>query len=72
MVVLVFLTDPEVVSRILRHLGLPIVAPMLAPARRSGEAEGVELGDGGVDLGSEEMEEMTEGDGLAPRTRPPP
>jgi hypothetical protein len=32
-VVLAYLTDPEVVSRILRHLGLPIVAPMLAPAK---------------------------------------
>jgi hypothetical protein len=72
MVVLAFLSDPEVVSRILRHLGLPTVAPVVAPARRCGEAEGFELGEGGVDLGSEEPEEMTEGDGPAPPIRPPP
>ena len=72
MVVLASLTDPEVVSRILRHLGLPIVAPMLAPARRSGEAEGVEMGAGGVDLGSEEPQVMTEEDGPGPPIRPPP
>jgi hypothetical protein len=72
MVVLAFLTDPGVVSRILRHLGLPIVAPMLAPARRAGEAEGFEMGAGEVDLGSEEPQEMTEGDGRGPPTRPTP
>jgi len=33
MVVLAFLTDPDVVGRILRHLGLPACAPALAPAR---------------------------------------
>jgi hypothetical protein len=32
MVVLAFLTDPEVVGKILRHLGLPASAPVLAPA----------------------------------------
>jgi hypothetical protein len=74
MVVLAFLTDPEVVSRILRHLGLPIVAPMLAPAQRSAEAEGFELGDdgGGIDGASQETEEWTEADGREPPTRPPP
>lgn len=34
MVVLAFLSDPAVVGRILRHLGLPDVAPAVAPARR--------------------------------------
>ena len=32
MVVIALLTDPAVVGKILRHLGLPHVAPALAPA----------------------------------------
>ena len=32
MVVLAFLTDPDVVGKILKHLGLPTSAPVLAPA----------------------------------------
>ncbi len=36
MVVLVFLTDPDVVGKTLRHLGLPSCAPALSPARRPG------------------------------------
>ncbi|MBM3287730.1 MAG: hypothetical protein FJY88_10340 [Candidatus Eisenbacteria bacterium] len=40
MVVLAFLTDPDVVGRILRHLGWPWVAPSLAPARFSGSEGG--------------------------------
>ena len=43
MVVLAFLTDPEVVGKILRHLGLPTTAPLVARARSSGEAKGFEL-----------------------------
>jgi hypothetical protein len=43
MVVLAFLTDPEVLGRILRHLGLPTTAPLVARARSSGEAKGFEL-----------------------------
>jgi hypothetical protein len=35
MVVLAFLTDPDVVAKILRHLGLPTCPPSLAPARSS-------------------------------------
>ena len=35
MIVLAFLTDPAVVEKILRHLGLPDAAPALAPARSS-------------------------------------
>jgi hypothetical protein len=34
MVVLAFLTDPDVVTRILHHLGLPAAPPAIAPARR--------------------------------------
>lgn len=33
MTVLAFLIDPDVVAKILRHLGLPISAPVLAVAR---------------------------------------
>jgi len=33
MTILAFLSDPDVVYKILRHLGLPICAPALAPAR---------------------------------------
>jgi hypothetical protein len=51
MVVLAFLTDPEVVSKILRHLGLAIAAPALAPARSSGEARGFGLGEEGGPTG---------------------
>ena len=32
MIVLAFLSDPPVVAKILRHLGLPATAPPLAPA----------------------------------------
>ena len=35
MTVLAFLTDPDVVEKILRHLGLPVSAPALSPARSS-------------------------------------
>jgi hypothetical protein len=43
MVVLAFLTDSEVVARILHHLELPIMVPAVAPARGSGEAVGFAL-----------------------------
>jgi hypothetical protein len=45
MVVLAFLSDPEVVCKILRHLGLPVSAPVLTSARSSGKARGFELGE---------------------------
>ena len=45
MIVLAFLTDPEVVGKILRHLGLPVSAPLIAPARSSGPALGFALPD---------------------------
>ena len=72
MIVLAFLTDPEVVGKILRHLGLPVAAPVLAPARSPRPALGFALpdedstssareGDGGRDLMATE-----------PLIRPPP
>jgi len=39
MVVLAFLTDPAVVSKILAHLGLPTSPPPLAPARVAAQEE---------------------------------
>jgi hypothetical protein len=35
MIMLAFMSDPEVVGKILHHLGLPTTAPALAPARSS-------------------------------------
>jgi hypothetical protein len=43
MVVLAFLTDPEVVRKILAHLGLPTAAPVVAKARSSAPALGFDL-----------------------------
>ena len=63
LVVLAFLTDPEVVERILRHLGLPMAGPVVARAelippwpivtsgwgsQASGEGQGVERGPGAL------------------------
>lgn len=39
MVVLAFLTDPTVVSKILAHLGLPTAPPPLTPARLAAQEE---------------------------------
>jgi hypothetical protein len=73
MVVLAFLTEPEVVAKILRHLGLPTVAPLLASARSSPEPLAFELGDE-CERGtkSENQEEMVDGHGRAPPFRAPP
>lgn len=40
---LAFLTDPEMLGRILRHLGLPVCAPPTARGWSSGEAKGFDL-----------------------------
>ena len=73
MTVLAFLTDPEVVGKILRHLGLPTSAPALAAATRAPQP------DLGLELAGEEAEPRdAEGDGgeecgpRAPPSRPPP
>jgi hypothetical protein len=58
MVVLAFLTDPEVVGKILRHLGLPLSAPALTPARSSAVPS-----QGGRSLGFA----LPEGDGASVR-----
>ena len=70
MVVLALLTDPDVVGRILRHLGLPVCAPALAAARSLGEMFGYALpGDEG---GSGEAEGEGWTDAAGPPIRPPP
>jgi len=67
MVVLAFLTDPEVVGRILQHLHLPTCAPALAEPRVAGEARGFELEEEvGAIVGGED-ETPAEGE-----SRPPP
>jgi hypothetical protein len=47
MVVLAFLTEPAVVTRILAHLGLPVEAPAIAPARGA-RGGGLFAGDAGM------------------------
>jgi hypothetical protein len=60
MVVLAFLSDPDVVRKILGHLRLPTTAPALAPARlfsaagTLGRALGFALPEEDVVLGREE------------------
>ena len=70
MVVLAFLSDPAVVSRILRHLGLPLAAPALAPARSSGEARGFEPFAAERSVGDGECEDDGER-GSGPERGPP-
>jgi hypothetical protein len=72
MVVLAFLTDPEVVVKILKHLGLPTTAPALAPARSSGRVMGFALGEGEVASASDLGNEAEESSRPEPPIRPPP
>jgi hypothetical protein len=86
MIVLAFLTDPAVVEKILRHLGLPLSAPALAPARSvpwqpsldplPPPSRTADLGDGAVEE-LEACELADEGYGRSPTApsrviRPPP
>ena len=72
MVVLAFLSDPEVVGKILKHLGLPTVAPAVAPARSTAPALGFALPEEGEDSGSEEGDGGKDPEGVSLPTRPPP
>jgi len=86
MVVLAFLTDPEVVGKILRHLGLPTCAPALAPASPAHSPQlllqqeaafsdpglGDVLPDEGAVLDREGGEEGTSTTTPSPEIRPPP
>jgi hypothetical protein len=74
LVVLAFLTDPEVVGKILRHLGVATEAPVRARARSRAEPLGLDVeeacGWGGV--GSEGAGAMGGGGGGRASIRPPP
>ena len=47
MVVMALLTDPQILERILTHLGLPVHPPPIAPARLDAQTE-IELDDSGI------------------------
>jgi len=72
MVVLAFLSDPEVVGKILRHLGLPTTVPALAPARASGRVLGFALPEEDAVSGREEDDERGDSGAPEPPVRPPP
>ena len=72
MVVLAFLTDPQVVRKILKHLGLPATAPPLVRSRSLGRVLGFALAE---EEGASTGEWGDEGDGSGtpvPPIRPPP
>ncbi|MBU1948896.1 MAG: hypothetical protein KJ927_09310, partial [Candidatus Eisenbacteria bacterium] len=70
MVVLAFLTDPVVVGKILRHLGLNDVPPALSPARPSDPPMGflLEADTEGMDADAGDVESADPD----PWARPPP
>jgi len=81
MVVLAFLTDPDVVGKILRHLGLPTSAPALAPAGSmvsqelslfTSPGQGRTMPDEGADTVGEGEEEDGCSGVSPPEIRPPP
>jgi hypothetical protein len=72
MIVLALLSDPEVVGRILHHLGLPTTAPVLAPARSSTRALGFVLPEDDVVSGREEGDDAGDAGVPEPAIRPPP
>ena len=72
MVVLAFLSDPEVVGKILQHLGLPTTAPALAPARSSGRPLGFALPEEDSISGGGADDGWGDSAGLEPPVRPPP
>ena len=72
MIVLAFLTDPEVVGKILRHLGLPCSAPFVAPARSPAPALGFALPDEDCISSAREEDEGRDLVAPEPLIRPPP
>ena len=72
MVVLAFLTDPEVVGKILRHLGLPCSAPFVAPARSPAPALGFGLPDEDCISSARGEDEGRDLVAPEPLIRPPP
>jgi len=72
MIVLALLSDPEVVGKILHHLGLPTTAPVLAPARSSTRALGFGLPEEDAVSGREESDAAGGAGAPGPPIRPPP
>ena len=72
MVVLAFWSDPEVVGKILCHLGLPTLAPELAAARLSGRLLGFRLAEEGAGTGTGKDAGGRDGRASGIPTRPPP
>ena len=72
MVVLAFLSHPDVVEKILRHLGLPVHAPALAPARSSGRALGFALPAEDAISGGGDNDGWGDSGASEPPVRPPP
>jgi hypothetical protein len=74
MVVLAFLTDPQVVGKILRHLGLAATAPALSPSRSSESPMGflLETDAEGIAAGPDAGDGTGEGADPDPWARPPP
>ena len=70
MTVLAFLSDPQVVGKILKHLGLPTMAPALAAASLSAPVLGFVLPEN--DAGPAEAGDGRNPDPGQPSTRPPP
>lgn len=72
MVVLALLSDPEVVGKILRHLGLPTMAPALLPARSSGRELGFALPEEDAVSGGGDDDGWGNSGTWEPPVRPPP
>ena len=72
MIVLALLSDPEVVGKILHHLGLPTTAPVLAQARSSTRALGFGLPEEDAVSGREESDAAGGAGAPGPPIRPPP
>lgn len=71
MVVLAFLSDPEVVG-ILKHLGLPTTVPALAPARSSAPAHAFALPEEGATSAPDDGAAAGDFGEPKPSIRPPP
>jgi hypothetical protein len=70
MTVLAFLSDPKVVGKILKHLGLPTTAPALLAANSPAPALGFVLPED--DAGPAEVDDERDAGPGQPPTRPPP
>jgi hypothetical protein len=71
LIVLAFLTDPDVVSKILSHLHLPTSPPPVAKARIAGSPLAFPLEDGELPF-LRRADGAMDADGAQPCGRPPP